>query len=255
MLGLIQKDMYCLKKNLMLFCAITGGVILLSVMFILSSQFGNVAKGIESMMIEDDLSKEEIFSLFQIAVWAVLFIPMAFTGMVVECFKEDSKAGFHKYQFSLPLSSAKIVGSRYAACLLFAFVSLLGSLLAAFFVSLVSEVFVFGTLISYVFTFCGVMLIYLSLVMLLLYWLGSARADIIQCAPFVVLFLAFLIWFLSKNMNMSEELAEQMLVEMMHVLGENMKKKGWMVFMISLFWMGISYLGSCLCVMRRKGIE
>ncbi len=253
MLGLIQKDMYCLKKNLMMFGAVTTGIIVLSVMFILSARFGNVAQGIETMMIEDDIGKETIYSFFEIAIWTVLFIPMAFTSMVVECFKEDYKAGFRKYQLSLPISSAQIVGSRYAACLLFAFVSLLGSLLAAFFVSLVSENFAFGTLASYVLTFCGGMLMYLSLVMFLLYYFGTSRADMIQCVPFVVIFLMFVVWFWCQNRNIPVELVEQMQIEMMESLGENMKEKGWMVFAASVVCMGISYLGSWQCMMRRRG--
>lgn len=252
MLGLIQKDMYCLKKNLIMFCAVTTGIVILSVMFILSSRFGNVAKGIEIMMIEDGLSEEMFYSFFQAAVWAVLFIPMAFTGMVVECFKEDRKAGFCKYQFCLPLNSARIVGSRYASCFLFAFVSLLGSLLVGFFVSLVSDVFAFDILASFIFTFCGAMLIYLSLVMFLLYCFGAARADIIQCVPFVVLFFAFMVWLWYKGMSMPAELKEQMVIELMTSLGKNMKEKGWMFFSVSIVCMGISYLASWQCMMRRK---
>jgi len=49
MIGLIHKDWYCLKKNLLLFLAVTLGIIELSVLFTVSTQTENIAKGVEAI--------------------------------------------------------------------------------------------------------------------------------------------------------------------------------------------------------------
>ena len=53
MCGLITKDMYCLKKNLKIFFSVTIGIMVLSVLFIISSKYGNVARGMAQMQREE----------------------------------------------------------------------------------------------------------------------------------------------------------------------------------------------------------
>ena len=53
MIGLITKDMYCLRKNLKTFICVTIGVITVAVLFLVSSRCGNVALGMEQMKKED----------------------------------------------------------------------------------------------------------------------------------------------------------------------------------------------------------
>ena len=254
MLGLICKDLYCLKKSLWQFLFVTLGVILLAVLFLLSAEYGNVAKGIKSMQAEGQMSEGEFYSLFQIAVWAILFIPVAFVSMVVECFKEDRKAGFYKCTLSMPLKEEEIVGSRYAACLLFAVVGTAGSILAAFLVSLVSGVYAFEKLLGAVTVFLAAMLIYMSFVMFMLYLLGVERADLIQCAPFVILFLSAFIAMQVRLHGMSETELERFLEDIMTkgLIGFLENHWGWML-LLAMFCMAVSFWGSCHILKLRRG--
>ncbi|MBP3459174.1 MAG: ABC-2 transporter permease [Lachnospiraceae bacterium] len=253
MAGLIRKDMYCLKKILKTFFIVTISVIVLSVLFIISSKYGNIAKGIEEMRAENELAEETFYSFFQMAVWLTLFIPISFLSMVVECFKEDKKAGFAKIVFSMPLDHKKIVGSRYLSCMLFAAVSLAGSLLAGFFVSLVSEVFKLQRLFGYIFCFSAALLIYMSFVMFMLYFLGVEKADFIQCAPFVILFVAAVIWFQRKVFSLPEAEMEAALSNLVDSISEIMTEKSGLLFLIALGCMALSFWGSCKVVKKRKG--
>lgn len=253
MTGLICKDLYCLKKNLKTFFLVTAGVIVISILFILSTKYGNIAAGIEEMKAEDSMGEEVFYSFFQGAIWLVLFIPVSFLTMIVECFKEDRKAGFAKQMFSMPLSNNKIVGSRYASCLLFAAVSLAASLLAGFFVSLASDVFSLQKLFGYVICFSAALLIYMSIVMFLLYVCGVEKADFIQCAPFVVLLILIIVLFNIKISSLSETEMDSFLIDMMESISDFMLKKSGLLFLIALGCMGLSFLGSCKILAKRKG--
>lgn len=253
MRGLIQKDMYCLRKNLRLFFCVTVGIILLSVLFCLSSRYGNVAKGIEEMKAQSPMGEEVFYSFFQAAVWVILFIPIAFVSMIVECFKEDRKAGFWKCMFSLPLSNHRIVGSRYLSCLLFAVVGVCGSLLAGIAVSLTSQVFAFEKLCGYVLTFCAVLLIYMSIVMFLLYLLGVEKADLIQCIPFLAVFLIAMVMVANRLFSMPEESVDALVIELFRKLADFLSDYSVVFIIAALICMVLSYLGACQVIEKRKG--
>lgn len=252
MVGLIRKDMYCLRRILKTFIIVTISVIVLSVLFIISSKYGNIAKGIQEMKAENQLGEETFYSFFQMAVWLTLFIPISFLSMVVECFKEDKKAGFAKIMYSMPLNDKKIVGSRYISCLLFAAVSLAGSLSAGFFVSLVSEVFKLQKLFGYIFSFSAALLIYMSFVMFMLYCLGVEKADFIQCAPFVVLFVTVIIWFQREIFSLPEAEMEASLPKMVNSISKFMTEKAGALFLIALGCMVLSFWGSCKVVKKGR---
>lgn len=253
MTGLIQKDMYCLRKILKTFFLVTTGVIVLSVLFIVSSRCGNIAKGIEEMKAENEIGEELFYSFFQIPIWLTLFIPVAFLSMIVECFKEDRKAGFAKMMLSMPLSDRKIVGSRYLSCLLFALLGLAGSFLAAFFVSLASDTFSLQKLIGYVFCFSGALLIYMSFVMFMLYLLGVERADLIQCIPFVVLLVAAIVAVQRQLSALSGTEVDAFFSDVLNSVSDFMTEKFGLVFLIALVCMVLSFLGSCAVLKQRKG--
>lgn len=254
MLGLIQKDMYCLRKSLWQFLFVTLGVILLAVLFLLSAGYGNVAKGIAAMQAEGQMSEQEFYTLFQVAVWAVLLIPVAFICMIVECFKEDRRAGFYPCMLSLPLREYEIVGSRYASCMLITLVGLAGSVLAAFLVSMISGVYEFMKLLGILAAFTAALLIYMSFVMFMLYLFGVERADLIQCAPFVVLLLAAFAGFQSRLKGVPEEELDAFLEQILiHGFQDFLDKFWGILLLVAVLCMAASFWGSCKMLKMRRG--
>jgi len=254
--GLVLKDMYCLKKNLTLFFGVTIGVIVISLLYILSSKYGNIATEYEAMQKMESVSSEEA-AMFQGTTKAVvyfsLFVPIAFLGTIVECFKEDLKAGYYKTMMSLPLSDAKIVGSRYLSCMLFTVVAIIGSVVTAFLVSLVEKDMPLENSLKYILLFTTVLLVYISLVMFLLYLFGARKADLIQSVPFVLFLIAVEGWGVKKLLAAPE--GEEMAI--LSELGESVKTLvndyGYLMFLGALLCMGISFLGSWLMMKRRRG--
>ena len=248
MTGLIRKDMYCLRKLLKMFFLVTAGVITLSVLLIISARYGNIASAIQEMKEENGMGEEAFYYFFQLPIWLTLFIPMAFLSMIVECFKEDQKAGFSKTMLCLPLTDAQIVGSRYLSCLLFTMLGLAGSFVAAFFVSLASDVFRLQKLMGYIFCFSGGLLVYMSFVMFMIYFLGAEKADLIQCVPFLLLLVAAIVVVKRKFSTIS-----QADVKFIDSVSEFMTEKSWLIFLIALGSMALSFLGSCAVVKKREG--
>lgn len=237
-----------MRKILMTFFFVTAGVILLSVLLIISARYGNIAAAIEEMKEENGMGEEAFFYFFQIPIWLTLFIPMAFLSMIVECFKEDRKAGFARTMLCLPLTDAQIVGSRYLSCLLYTILGLAGSFVAAFFVSLASDVFHLQKLMGYIFCFSGGLLVYMSFVMFMIYFLGAEKADLIQCVPFLLLLVAAIVVVKRKFSTIS-----QADVKFIDSVSEFMTEKSWLVFMIALGCMALSFWGSCAVMKKRKG--
>lgn len=254
MLGLIQKDLYCLKKSLWQFLFVTLGVILLGILFLLSARYGNVAKGIAAMQAEGQMNEQEFYALFQIPVWLILLIPVAFVCMIVECFKEDQRAGFYRCMMSLPLQEYEIVGSRYVCCLLVAAVGMTGSVVAAILVSVTSEVYAFEQLLGAAAVFTAVLLIYMSFVMFMLYLLGVERADLIQCAPFAVLLLTAFIVVGGKLQRLSDQELDSFLDELITRGLLRFLKNDWGVMLfLALLCMTVSFRGSCIILKKRRG--
>lgn len=253
MIGLIRKDMYCLRKNLKLLLGVTAGVIVIALLYILSSKYGNIARGYEVMAEESFLKKEDLLGMTKVVVYFSLLVPIAFLGTIVECFKEDWKAGFYKCMMSMPLNDAKRVGSRYVSCLLFALVGMAGSMLAAFLISLVSEDMPFINSLRYIVIFETVLLVYMSFIMFLLYWLGAGKADLIQCIPFVLVLIVVEVLMGKELASVPEGEEMQIISGLAESISSFVNHYGYLLFPGALLCMGISFLGSWIMIKRRKG--
>lgn len=253
MIGLIRKDLYCLKKNLLLFIAVTVGIIVLGVMFTVSAQSGNIADGVAAMKAEDPAGEKIFYSVFQLGIAATLMIPIAFIGMTTECFKEDDKAHFYRYAMTFPVKEAQLVGSRFLAMLLFGAVGICGSLLAVLFVSFASDTLALKSLICCILVFAAVLLTYMSIVFFLLYCFGAKRADLVQCIPVVGIVLAADALFSYRLNGLTEEEAASFMMQLPDKLFRFMERFGVVIFLAALGVTGLSFIGSCIVTRKRRG--
>ena len=248
MVGLIYKDYCCLKKHIKIFFVCTLGVIGLSILFILSMKYGNVA-----LMIAD-LSEEEFFGLFQTAIWCVLILPIATSAMIQECFKEDTKANFKKCLYALPVKEEKVVGGRYLSAITFLFLGFLGTLTASACIALATDAFKFRQLLGYSVTFFAVLIIYEAFVMFVLYTVDGKKADLIQCVPLIVLLLGSMYFFVNYVADMSDEQFTEFGTRLMTRINDVMVNDCIWILLLALFIMGISYIGSVF-VQKKRGLK
>lgn len=255
MKGLIMKDLYCLKKELRLFLGVTIGSALVSVLFLLSARYGNIADALADIQKTEMLGSDTLLSMCDMLALFVIYLPIALVGSLVECFKEDSKAGFSKVAFSMPLSCKKIVGSRYITCMLFFGVCVLSASFCNAIVSSVSDTLEFLTVLKGVFFMCAIFMIYMSLIMLLLYLLGTKRADIIQAVPILLVFCVWVIRFAVKMEELSDTEGLGALIEIINSSKEFMEKQGVMIFAAALLCMCLSYFLSVKIVEKKRGLN
>ena len=246
MKGLIIKDLYCLKKEIRLFLGVTIGSAIVAILFLLSARYGNIAIALDDIQKTEMISGEQLLRLTDMLALFIIYLPIALTGSLVECFKEDSKAGFAKVMFSMPVSCKKIVGSRYITCLLFFGVCILSSTFCNILVTSVSDSLKFVSVFKGTLCCCAIFMIYISLVMFLLYLLGTKRSDIIQSVPFLIVFFGGTIRFAAKIEDGAD------IMEMISSGKEFFTNYSWFLFGAAVLCILVSYTVSVKILERRR---
>lgn len=254
MKGLIIKDLYCLKKEIRLFLGITIGSAIVSILFLLSVRHGNIADALADIQKTEMIGSDLLLSLTDMLALFVIYLPIALASSMVECFKEDTKAEFSKVMLSMPISYKKIVGSRYVTCLLFFGTCFLSATFCNVLVTSVSDTLEFISVLKGTFCACAIFMIYMSLIMFLLYLLGTKRADMIQSVPFLLVFFVGVIRFAKKMEVQSETEAFSGMFEMVNSGKEFMEKQGLKMFAIALFCMLLSYFLSVKILENKRGM-
>ena len=77
MKGLVIKDIMCLKKQLTTFAFVIAGVVIVSVMYVLSTRFGNLAKvGVALLDENNNMSEIDVKNLGSMALVLFMFLPI-----------------------------------------------------------------------------------------------------------------------------------------------------------------------------------
>lgn len=253
MKGLIYKDFLCLRKNMRTFAFVTVGMIIMGIMFLLSSQYGNVAVMFEETMQEAGMEAEDYNQVMQISVWFMLILPVCFIADVAQCFREDNRVGFHKVLSGVALTPGQIVGSRYLTTLIYGAVSMTVAMLCAFLITVVPSHIEMDNLYIGIITVTAGFLLYMSFNLFMIYLCGARRADLIQMIPLIVMLVADGI-LVGKFDGMTDE---QMNVLMSNV-GDTILwflQNGYKVLIpAAIAGMLLSYAGSVAVYKRRRRV-
>lgn len=253
MKGLIYKDFLCLRKNLKTFGLVTFGMMVVGVMFLLSSQYGNLAVSLDEMMQETNMDSEFMVKTISTFVWFLLALPICFVADVAQCFREDTKAGFMKPISGMALSHKQIVGSRYLTTLIYGGVSAMVSLICATLIAIVPVELELGNLFAGVLTIASAFLLYMSFNLFMIYLCGAGRADLIQTIPLLIGLVAMGMLSVKFQGIPDEEIERLMLVagdKLMWLL-----QNGYVVFIpASAAGMLLSYAGSVAVLGHRRRV-
>jgi len=252
MKGLLLKDYYCMKHNLISFLCLTIGVIVIGVLFAVSIHHGNMADVVETMVVEEGVTAESVYDLFRLGVWLVLLIPLAYVGNVIDCFKVDQSANFGKQIFSMPVKPIQMVGARYLACLLYAGLSFVGSFFAAICVSFAANQYPLSELLTVTITFGAVLLIYLSIVMVLLYSFGTQYADTIQTVPILAVMIVGAIYTIVKMEHLSGEQEDAFMSNIWGCIKGFLTQYTGILCIIALVILVLSFFASVKIVEKRR---
>lgn len=177
MKGLVIKDLLCLRKQLLLFAYTVVGVLALSVMFVLSARFGNIATANQEMMTENNLSDIDIRNLSTTALILFMLIPIATVGDVTAIFRMDGKAGFSKVSTILPLPVNKRVMARFLTVFLMFGTGVAVDVAISLVLSVLTDIISFADFFGIIISAASLMGIYGALVILFCFLFGYGKED------------------------------------------------------------------------------
>lgn len=177
MRGLVIKDLLCLKKQILLFVYTVAGVLVLSVMFVLSARFGNIAAANQEMMIENNLSDIDIKNISTTALILFMLIPIATVGDVTAIFRMDGKAGFSNVSSILPLPVNKRVMAKFLTVFLLFGIGVAVDVAISFVLSILTDIISFADFFGIIISAASLMSIYGALVIFFCFLFGYGKED------------------------------------------------------------------------------
>ena len=255
MKGLVIKDLFCLKKRLVILCFVIVGVLALSVMFVLSARFGNVAQAGKDMLKDNDITAIDVENLAVTALAFFMLVPIAAVGDMAMVCDMDEKAGFCKVSASLPVSLKKRVLARYFTVIALYFLSALIDMVIAFVLSRISDIITFGVFLNIIFSCVSIMLLYSVCVIFYCFVLDSGKTSYAQLFSFLTLIAAAVL----ANLKTVKQIIRGMSAGSQDIsfiwnVFDFIKEKSWILLIIALGGCIISYTASMLVVNRKRGV-
>lgn len=258
MKGLIIKDIMCLKKQLTTFIYVISGVVVISILYVLSSRFGNLAEVGKTLLDENNnMSEIDVKNLGSMVLIMSMLIPVVSVGDMLNVFIADGKAGFFKVSASLPVSLKKRMLSRFLTIYaLFAIGAFVDTILALV-LSALTDIMSFGSFLGIIVSSASVLSIYSALMILYCVILGYGREQYAQVFALLTIILAFVI-IKFKSVKFV----------VIHVLGDGVgfdsstfwkpldyfREKGYVFLLIAVLVSIVSYCLSLYIAERKRGV-
>ena len=194
MKGLIIKDIMCLKKQLTTFAYIIAGVVVISILYVLSTRFGNLAKaGVALLDENNNMSQVDVKNLGSMVLVMFMLIPIVSVGDMLNVFVADGKAGFFKVSASLPVSMKKRMLSRFLTIYTLFGIGAAVDILLALVLSLLTDIMSFGSFFGIIISCASLLSIHSALVILYCVGLGYGKEQYAQVFSLLTILLSFVI--------------------------------------------------------------
>lgn len=254
MRGLIIKDMMCLRKQLIIFSYVVVSVLVISVMFVLSARYGNIAAANEGMMIENDMSSVDINNMSKWALIIFMLLPVATVGDAATIFVEDGKAGFANVSATLPLSLKKRVLSKYITVFAMFGIGVTIDIVISFILSILTDIISFVEFFGIIISAASIMSIYGSLVIVFCFLYGHGKEDYAIISSIVLIVLTAVLVNINKIklLFMPADDAEGMTAFDNFI--NFFTDRFYILFVIALITMVGSYFASVWIAGRKRGI-
>lgn len=254
MRGLILKDLMCLRKQLIIFSYIVVSVLVLSVMYVLSAKYGNIALANEGMMMENGVSSIDIRNLSTWVLSIFLLLPIATVGDAATIFTEDEKAEFSAVSASLPLSVEKRVMAKYMTVFVMFGIGVVTDLLIISVLSALTDMVSFAEFFGMIISAASLMSIYGALVIVFCFLLGHGKEDYAIFSSFGVMVLAAITVNIHKIKNLFAPASDAEGTQAFDTFINFFKQKFYVLFIIALITMAVSYFVSVWIAKRKRGV-
>lgn len=261
MKGLIIKDLMCLKKQLTVFVYVLVGVLIVSVMYVLSARYGNIARAGAEMLVENDMSEIDVKNLSSMALVFFMLLPIAVIGDMANVFEADGKAGFNKVAGAFPVPLRTRLLSRYITiCALFS-LGVLIDILIALVLSTLTDLISLSDFLGIIVSAASVMSIYSALVIFFCLVFGYGKEQYAQISSLgtMALSLILLQWKSVKRIltvitESNPAAAESIDSSFIWGALDFIKEKAWILFLIAATVSILSYGASLLVAERKRGV-
>ena len=259
MKGLIIKDIMCLRKQLTLFFFVMFGTVVISIMFVLSAKYGNIAvMGSQMLEIgENGMSRMDIINLANTVLMLFMILPIACVGDLVNVFIADGKAGFYKVSSVIPLPIGKRLLARFLTIFaLFGLGAAIDTMLA-FILSLLTDICSFGEMFSIMITAASVVSIYSAVLIFYCILLGYGREVYAQVFTVLTMIAVFVI----IRFKSFKEICIRIFINEQGFDSDTfwkplnfIKEKGYVFFLIACAVCILSYFCSLKVAERKRGV-
>ncbi|MGN0400937.1 MAG: ABC-2 transporter permease [Acetatifactor sp.] len=257
MKGLVIKDLMCLRKQFIIFSYVVIAVLVMSIMFVLSARFGNIALANESMMAKEGMSSIDIKNLSTWTLILFMLLPVAMVGDVAALFTEDGKAGFANVSAVMPLPISKRVMAKYLTVHVMFGIGVCVDLVISFVLSLLTDIISFTEFFGIIISAASLMSIYGALVIVFCFLYGYGKENYaILCSCVLVITTAILVnldRIKSLFVPMEAEVGEEASISLDYFMNF-FKHRFYILLMIAIITMVISYFASLWIAKRKRGV-
>jgi len=249
MKGLIIKDFICLRKQMSMFVMLTILTIVVTILFVLSSRYGNLAIAIDEMIANGDMDQAGLVDAASFAIMMFMFIPIAAVTDIGFIFKEDSKAGFASVAAVMPLTINQRVTARYCTVFSVLGVGIIIDSIMCFLLSLFTDVMKFGESVNMILSVAALIAISSGLLIFFSIAFGRGKEDFALVAA-SLLIVAVLIGVGFKKIKAA-------IFDDINITGDIMnfiKTKAYIAVIIAALIVLLCYIGSVAVAQRKRGV-
>ncbi|MBD5523244.1 MAG: ABC-2 transporter permease [Lachnospiraceae bacterium] len=251
MRGLLIKDFYCLKKQLINYGFIIVGVVVISIMFVLSYNFGNIHAGFAEMVDSSQNTEADIGQIARNAMLLFMLIPIACAADLSHLFTDDENASFYKVAAAFPVSIGKRVACRFISGYLYIAIGVAVDLIMTVILSSLTNIISFGKFCGVIVTFASLILMYVSMVILLVYFLGSGKITYANVIPLLIGISVFVFANFDKVKDFMTNVNDNALYDQ---VTEFMFHRSYIMFIAAIIVSGVAYLASVYIAGRKRGV-
>jgi len=256
MKGLIIKDLMCLRKQLIIFAYVVAGVLVVSIMFVLSARFGNIALGNQEMMVENGLSDIDINNMSTQVLMMFMLLPVACVGDFAKIFEEDGKAEFVKVSSVMPLSIGQRVMAKFITIFAMFGMGAGTDLVIAFILSKLTNIISFMDFLGIIISAVSLMSIFGALVIVLCFVFGYGKEDYSRIMALLIMLVTALFANITKIKALFRAitLGDNTEIDFFTDFIEYFKCKSYMLFLIAMITIIVSYFVSVFVAKRKRGV-
>ena len=246
---LILRDLYLIRKNLLITFGIFAGLFLMGFLIALSARFGNIARYVSDKDSISDIVQVSLY--FSIVAGIILASAEDHIQVLIN---KDYKNGWHQYMMASGVKQEKIIGVRFLLIFVIFLISILisiGEMLLMQAVAGESLKSLFHTslgyhegtlLLAYGSLFCLMTGDFFTLIEYIYKGKNSTKADIIKVMPIMIILLSFSV--VVSIMGETGQLEEYM--KKLTELTPNLK----LLYMLPILW-GIAITIICYFISVR----